>query len=122
MTEVELKKLSSEHLIKSLENHFEQERKTSHTILLHLSEMRRRRLYLERGFSSLFEMLARHFKISETSAYQRLKALELMQAVPEVEEKLKSWEVNLSTLCAGAKGNPQGRKSVGAKIRIGKEA
>jgi 5-methylcytosine-specific restriction endonuclease McrA len=117
-----LEKLSNEQLLLSLENQFENERRTSHFILLHLKEIRTRRLYADRGFSSLFEMLIKRFHLSESSANQRLKALELMLAVPEVEESLKNGNVNLTTLAMAQRQIRREEKITGQKIDKDKKA
>src|SRR5882724_5612077 len=95
---MEIKNLSNDELLISLENQFALERSTSHHILLHLKEVQSRLLYAERGYPDLFSMLIRHFQQSETSANQRLKALALMLDVPVVEERLISGELNMSTV------------------------
>jgi 5-methylcytosine-specific restriction endonuclease McrA len=111
-----IKNLNDDGLISSLSDHFANERRMSHIILLHLGEIRRRRLYAERGFSSLFEMLIRFFRQSESSANQRIKALELMSDVPLAEERLKKGEVNLSTLAAAQRQIRREEKVTGKKI------
>ncbi len=84
----QIKKLSNDNLLKGLAELFESERKISHSALLHLLVIRERRLFADRGYGNLFEMLIKEFKLSETSANQRLKALDLLIAVPDVEESL----------------------------------
>src|SRR6185436_2471111 len=98
MTADQIQKLSNDNLIKSLEDRFAIERRVTNEILLHILEINRRRLYADRGYSSLFEMLIKHFKQSENATNQRLKVVNLYNAVPKVEEKLINGEVNLSTL------------------------
>lgn len=75
---IKIEKLSDDQLLASLEQEFATERNTSHNILLHLKEVQSRRLYAKRGFPNLFTMLMRHYRQSETSANQRVKALTLM--------------------------------------------
>lgn len=94
----ELHTVADDQLLVSLENHFAQERKLTRVILFHLKEIHARRLYAKRGYPNMFWMLIKHFKQSETAANQRMKALELMLAVPVVEERIVSGDLNLSTL------------------------
>jgi hypothetical protein len=122
MQEQEIENLSNNQLLKSLEGHFDAERKISHLILLHLREIRKRKLYADRGFASLFEMLIKHFRLSETSAYQRIKALDLMTAVPAVEDRLKNGEVNLSTLAMAQRQISQEEKITGKKLNSASKA
>ncbi|MGZ6480541.1 MAG: hypothetical protein ACXWQE_14620 [Bdellovibrionales bacterium] len=42
----------------------------------------------------MFSMLIKHFRQSETSANQHLKALDLMLAVPVIEERIVSGDLN----------------------------
>jgi hypothetical protein len=112
----EIESLSNNQLVIGLEGYLISERKISHIILLYLREIKKRKLYSDRGFASLFEMLIKHFRQSETSAYQRLKALDLMAAVPEVEERLKNGEVNLSTLAMAQRQINQEEKVTGQKV------
>ena len=93
-----LSRFSNDQLLASLEKQFAIERNVSHHILLHLKEVRLRRLYAERGFPNLFSMLVQHFHQSESAANQRLKALDLMMDVPFVEERLVSGDLSLSTV------------------------
>src|ERR1700743_2107672 len=95
---MELKKLSDDQLLTSAEERFAAERDVSHNILLHLKEIHSRRLFAKRGFPNMFSMLIKHFRQSETSANQRLKALELIVDVPVIEERLISGDLNMSTL------------------------
>src|SRR5690242_16598410 len=98
MNENQIVGLSNFDLCNSLELNLERERSVSHTILLHFKEIRRRKLFADLGFSSLLQMLVVKYKQSETAAYQRIKALELMLEVPQVAEGLRNGELNLSTL------------------------
>jgi hypothetical protein len=98
MDNTQIKDLSNQDLILRLGRLFEQERKLSHLILLYLREVKARRLYADYGFPSLFEMLVHDFRLSESAAYQRLKAVELLEDVPQVEQSLVNGELNLSTL------------------------
>jgi hypothetical protein len=112
----EIKNLTNQQLTESLKILFEKERRTSHSILLHLKIVSERKLFAERGFSSLFEMLIKEFKLSETSAYQRIKALELLKVVPQSEESFIKGEVNLTTLAIAQRQINQQEKLSGEKI------
>lgn len=100
MAEIEVKKLTDEDLVEQLKNLFLRERRIGDDILLNLQEMNSRRLYAKLGFSSLFEFLVKYFHLSESSAYQRISALKLMQSVPEAQTALFKGETNLSTIAA----------------------
>jgi len=111
-----IKGLSNKDIVASLEKQFERERQTTHTILLHLKEIQARKLYADRGYPNLFSMLINHFHQSESAAGQRLNALRLMIEVPEVEQGLKTGELNLSTLAMTQRQIRREEKVTGVKI------
>src|SRR5665213_3517651 len=113
---MKLCKFSDDQLLTSLGERFAIERENSYHILLHLKEIQSRRLHLKRGFSNLFSMLIKHFRQSETSANQHLKALDLMLAVPAVEERLVSGDLNLSTLAMAQRQIKREEKLTGRKV------
>src|SRR6478672_1995174 len=95
---MDLSKLSDDQLLVRTESEFAIERNASHNILLHLKEIKSRRLYAKRGYESMFVMLVEAFRLSEPAAGQRLKALDLMIAVPVAEERLISGDLTMSNL------------------------
>jgi hypothetical protein len=113
---MQLKRLSDDQLVLSAEDQFALERKTSHSILLHLKEISLRRIYAKRGFPNLREMLIKHFRQSETAANQRLKSLELMLDVPAVEERLISGDLNMSTVAMAQRQIKREEKLTGKEI------
>jgi hypothetical protein len=62
--------------------------------------MNSRRIYAQLGYGSLFEFLVKYFHLSESSAYQRINAMKLIQSLPEARAALVSGETNLSTMAA----------------------
>jgi hypothetical protein len=118
---MKLAQLSNDQLMAHLEEQFALERKTSHHILLHLKEVRRRRLYAERGFPNMFSMLVHHFHQSESSANQRLKALDLMIEVPLAEERLISGTLSLSTAAMAQRQIKREEKISGQKVATEKK-
>jgi len=84
-------------VLDNLETHVKSERKLMHVILAHIYAVHSRKLYFERGFSSTYEYL-RSLGYSESPAYERIRAAELLGVIPEVTEKLKSGSVNLTQL------------------------
>ena len=113
---------SDDQLLESLSERFAIERDNSHHILLHLKEIQMRRLHAKRGFSNMFSMLIKHFRQSETSANQHLKALALMLEVPVVEERLVSGDLNLSTLAMAQRQIKREEKLTGKKVAQAKKA
>ncbi len=62
--------------------------------------MNSRKIYAQLGYGSLFEFLVKYFHFSESSAYQRISALKLIQSIPEARAALVAGETNLSTMAA----------------------
>ena len=95
-----LKKLSDAALIEGFKNLILREKRLGDLILLNLQEMNSRRIYAQLGYGSLFEFLVKYFHLSESSAYQRISAMKLIQSIPEARTALISGETNLSTMAA----------------------
>jgi len=86
-----------------------------------------RRLYLERGFSSLFEWLVQSFSYSHSAAYRRVQAARLQKDIPDLADKIAAGSVNLTTLAqlqtavknherAGEKVSPAQKEELITKI------
>jgi hypothetical protein len=95
-----LKKLSDAALIEGFKNLILREKRLGDLILLNLQEMNSRRIYAQLGYGSLFEFLVKYFHLSESSAYQRINAMKLIQCIPEARAALVAGETNLSTMAA----------------------
>ncbi len=94
-----LKKLSDQNLLTATQQLAKQEREILTTILHHLREVERRRLYSVLKYSSLFSYAVGELKYSEDQAARRIAAMRLMRDVPEIEEKISSGALTLSNLC-----------------------
>ncbi len=68
-------------------------------ILEHLEEVRRRRLFCDLGYGSLFQYCVKHLGYSEDQAYRRLSAMKIVKAVPAVQGQIVSGELTLANLC-----------------------
>jgi hypothetical protein len=115
-------KFSDDQLFESLGKRFDFARENTHHILLHLKEIQSRALFAKRGFSNMYWMLIKHFRQSETSANQHLKALDLMLAVPSVEERLVSGDLNLSTLAMAQRQIKREEKLTGTTVTEAQKA
>lgn len=98
MNQEVIKSLSNEDLLLSTERIVEEERKIVQVLIWHLQEIQDRKLYLSLGYESLYKCLIGHFKMSDTTAYGRIKVLKILEDVPEVSEALKSGELNISSI------------------------
>ena len=66
-------------------------------VIDHLREIHRRRLYLRRGFSSLFDYAVRELGYSDAAAWRRLKAMRLCADIDGVRERLQDGSMTLNT-------------------------
>jgi hypothetical protein len=93
-----LKTLSNEALLAKTQALVAEERKVTTSVLWHLHEIQRRRLYSEKGYGSLFEYAVQALGYSEAAAGRRISAMRLLVEVPEIEPALENGQVSLSTL------------------------
>ncbi len=93
-----LKSFSDSELIVRMEKINLRERKAMLEMLWHLVELDARRLYLSRGYSSLFDFCVRHLRYSESSALRRIRAARCIKNYPEIFDMLCRGEINLSTV------------------------
>ncbi len=95
---LDLSRSSGDELLDSARALIGSEREITARFVAHLAEIEERRLHLDAGFSSLFELCVAHFRLSEGEAYRRILAARLVQRFPPVYEHLASGAVNLSAL------------------------
>ena len=65
-------------------------------VIDHLREIQKRRLYLRRGFSSLFDYAVRELGYSDAAAWRRIKAMRLCAEVEGVRERLQNGSMMLN--------------------------
>src|ERR1700739_555121 len=92
-----VKSLSDQELLTSIETLVLNERELLTNILHHLREIEIRRLFSDLGFTSMFDYAMRKLGYSEDQACRRIKAARLLQEMPEIEEKLQSGALSLTT-------------------------
>jgi hypothetical protein len=90
--------LSDNRLIRQVEFLRGKEREVLAGVLRHLDELERRRLYLPRGYSSLFEFCTQHLKYSRSAAGRRIASARTLARFPMLEEYLLKGEINLYSL------------------------
>ncbi len=98
-----LQHLSDQELWTQTQNIVTQERKHTTDLIWHLKEVSKRKLYLERGFSSLYNYVTEGLKYTPASAMRRIKAMKLLRTLPKkaqkkVEESLNTGKVSLSNV------------------------
>lgn len=85
-----LRNLNDSELLNRTRHLVDEERRITTSLLHHLREIETRKLFLERGFASLFEYLVQGFDYSEAAAQRRISAMRLLKELPEIENKIQS--------------------------------
>ncbi len=101
---VQLNKLSDDDILIRTQRLVQKERELVTAILHHLTEVERRKLYSDLGYKSLFDYAVKELGYSEGQAGRRLQAMRLLSELPqeekkEVELKIESGALNLTTIC-----------------------
>ena len=106
-----IEKLSAGELIQNTRDLCAKEREITLQVIEHLQEIERRRLFSERGYSSLFEMCIKEFGYSESQAQRRISSMRLSKEIPEVKEAIQSGALNLATVSMAQQFFRQEKKS-----------
>ena len=93
-----IKSLSDKELLINLKKLVSQEQDLLIKILPHLIEFKRRKLYRDLGYRSLYEYCTQERKYSESAAMRRIHAARAIDDCPPALEYLKDHRVTLSTL------------------------
>jgi hypothetical protein len=93
-----LKKLSDKEILTRLEKLRGTEREVQLSILIHLIEVDRRRLYLSLGYASLFEFCTGHLKYPGSAAGRRIRAARCIGRFPHVANTFNAEELNLAAI------------------------
>ena len=88
--------LSDRELLRETRNLIRHERHLQGAIIDHLAEINARGLYLERGFSSLFDYAVRELGYSDAAAARRIGAMRLCADQPDAREGLRDGSLTLS--------------------------
>jgi hypothetical protein len=88
--------ISNNELMQLTEKEIRNERNSTLKIIKHFQEIYDRKLFLEFGFSSFYDMATKHFGYCAGSAMRRINAMKLVREMPQFEEKLESGELSLS--------------------------
>ncbi len=88
--------LSDRELLRETSKLVRHERHLQGAIIDHLTEIGARGLYLERGFSSLFDYAVRELGYSDAAAARRIGAMRLCADQPQAREGLRDGSLTLS--------------------------
>jgi hypothetical protein len=97
MTSVqELRLMNDETLLKSTARVVQRERECSLQVLRHFREVNRRRLFCNEGCKSIEEWAIKVQKYPDDTAYRRIKAMHLLEELPEFEAQIERGELNIT--------------------------
>ncbi len=113
-----LHNLSNEILEARLKRLVKTERKITHLVLQCIAEIDRRRVYLQKAYSSLFEFLVQNHGYSPSAAMRRIDGARLLQQIPEVAEKLEDGSVDLSQVALLQRADRELKREMGATIPV----
>ena len=88
--------LSDRELLRETRNLVRHERHLQGAVIDHLAEIEARGLYLQRGFSSLFDYAVRELGYSDAAAARRIGAMRLCADQPDAREGLRDGSLTLS--------------------------
>ena len=91
-------KISHEQLLKDFSGVVLREREVISEVVAFIAEIRKRKLYAEAGYSSLFLFLTEKYRYSEGAAYRRIQAAKVALLFPEVLEYLSQGRLTLISL------------------------
>jgi hypothetical protein len=90
--------MENEALLSAVERLVKADRSLGATLLVHLGEVDARKLYLARGYSSMFVYCRSALGMSEAEAYLRMRAADVGRRFPLVLERFGSGGVHLSAI------------------------
>ena len=94
---ISLKYIRNDQLLLQTKSLVQKERQINIQVLQHLQEIEKRKLYLDRGFPSLFEYAVKELGYSHSAAYRRIKSMRLCRDIPQATAKIKTGSLNLTT-------------------------
>ncbi|MBD3178261.1 MAG: hypothetical protein GF417_00935, partial [Candidatus Latescibacteria bacterium] len=98
MLRAELQSIGSRKLLEDLASLNDRERRLRVRILLYLREIDRRKLYLEEGYSSMFDFCTGYLRYSESAAVRRIKAERAMGRSKRIILMLLSGDMTITGL------------------------
>jgi hypothetical protein len=98
-----LKHLNDKTLLRDAKKLVHEERECTVTILYHLKEIERRRLFADLGFGSLFEYVTKELGYTESAAARRINSARLLNEIPAIDKKISNGEISLTNLSKAAK-------------------
>jgi hypothetical protein len=98
LTKEKVMAFNNEELLESSSLYVQNERQAYEFTNWHFLEIQNRKLYISMGYESLYKMLIGFYKYCETSAYQRVRVIHLVEELPVVANALNSGELSITNL------------------------
>lgn len=117
-----LKSVSAHQLVSDLKSLVKKENEILHLIIEYVREVDVRRLYLERGFPSLFEFMTKEMGYTAGSAQRRIDAARLSRDIPDLGKKIEQGKVNLHQISEIQRAARQAAKTTDRKISKNEKA
>lgn len=95
---MKLSHITNKILLRDTKNLATAERESTLSILFHLKEIDKRKLYCDLKCTSLFDYCVRELGYSEASALRRIVAARSLEAHPEIASKIKSGRLTLTNI------------------------
>jgi 5-methylcytosine-specific restriction endonuclease McrA len=93
-----LKSVSDSELLSQIRKNAAAERAAGLSVIYELREIRARRLDIRLGYPSLHRFCMEELKYSSGSAWRRIKAMEALEDLPELESKISEGELTLANV------------------------
>jgi 5-methylcytosine-specific restriction endonuclease McrA len=93
-----LARLSNPALLDQVKRLVQRERQATATLVAHLAEVKRRKLYLAEGYGSMFRYCTQALHLSEHATYLRLEAARMALRFPAILTALEKGELNLTSI------------------------
>jgi hypothetical protein len=94
--------MTNKELIHKLKQTVAAEKSLTLEVIKLLSELDKRKCYVELGFSSLFDFATRELGYEESAAVRRIKAARLLQEIPSTHDKIANGDLHLSVVVQAA--------------------
>src|SRR3989338_5977914 len=95
MIKIDIQKTTDTILLTQFSKAVLKEKQALASVILHLAEIDRRKLYAKEGYSSLYAYLIEKYHYSEGGAYRRIQAARLSLQYPKVISYLESGKLHL---------------------------
>ena len=93
-----LKNIADHDLLENTKTLAHRERQTTLEVLHHLQEVERRSLFATLAYSTLFEYAVSELKYTAAAAQRRISSMRLLKEIPELDEKIETGALSLSTI------------------------